>query len=344
MFFFVFGLPGRFAQWCDALTVELAGLALGPNGLSHAETLDQLALNALTTGASQGVVAARQPGGKLRAALGHDRRDLIVALDDPRPALVDLVLGQGVGLAAATQMVASSCGALWDWAAMPGALILHADRDAPQPAATAAAIARHLRIAVDDAALTGILRDLACASPVRPPHDTSQWWNALQPAEQQMVIGALEPYVADEDRELSAIIWTRELFFLADRPTERVAGPVDITGRARGLLEGPHIMLPPGAWSLSLSALLSRGAVEHEFLVEIAADRPLAAGALRPQRDGRAQIRLDFVLDALTERPLAIRLSSTRAAFDGAILIDRVTLLRAGAASAEAASAPAAAD
>lgn len=343
MFFFVFGLPGRFAQWCDALTVELAGLALGRTGLSHAETLDQLALNALSTGASHGVVAARQPGGKLRAALGDDRRDLIVALDDPRPALVDLVLGQGVGLAAATQAVASSCGALWDWAAMPGALILHAERDAAQPAETAAAIARHLRIAIDDAALAGILRDLAGASPVRPPHDTTQWWNALQPAEQQMMIGALEPYVGDDDRALSAITWTRELFFLADRPTERVVGPVDITGRARRLFDGPHIMLPPGAWSLSLSARLSRGAVEHEFLVEITADRPLAAGTLSPQRDGRAEIRLDFVLDALTERPLAVRLSSTRAAFDGAILIDRVTLVRSDAASAEVAPAPVAA-
>jgi hypothetical protein len=86
-------------------------------------------------------------------------------------------------------------------------------------------------------------------------------------------------------------------------------------------------MLPPGSWSLSLSALFSPEASEHEFGAEVWAERVLAQGMLVP-REGSAAVTLDFALDEATERPLEIRLSSRRAAFDGAIIGVVATLVQ----------------
>jgi hypothetical protein len=86
-------------------------------------------------------------------------------------------------------------------------------------------------------------------------------------------------------------------------------------------------MLPAGAWSLSLSALFSPEAAEHEFGAEVWAERVLAQGTLQP-REGSAALTLDFALDEATEQPLAIRLTSRRAAFDGAIIGVTATLVQ----------------
>ena len=123
-----------------------------------------------------------------------------------------------------------------------------------------------------------------------------------------MALGAIGPYLDNAPgSHLSPINWTHDLFFLGDRPNERTSGPVDITGRARCLIEGPHIMLPPGSWSLALTILFSREATEHEFLVEICTDSTLASGTARSQHEGSAEVTIDFVLDDATERPISIR-------------------------------------
>jgi hypothetical protein len=330
MFFFSFGLPGRFAEWCDAVAAELARRALGPTELIRANTLEELALGAMRSGASLGVVSSRQPGGRLRAALVENRRNFIVALDDPAMALAGLVLDHGVELAAATQAVASSCAALSCYRSAPGALILQPDSDWPQQAAAVAAIARHLQAAVDDAQIVDLLADLAAGNATRPRQDTVAWWNGLAAADREMAAGALAPYLGHQaSGGALSITWARDLFFLGDRPDERAARPVDITGRARCLVQGPHIMLPPGPWSLSLTMLFSREAAEHEFLVEICTDHPLASDTIRPQQAGSAAIAIDFALGDSTEHPVAVRVSSVRAAFDGAITMVGATLVRA---------------
>lgn len=328
MFFFVIGLQSAFAEWCEAVTAELARHALGPTELIRADTLEQIALNVIATGASQAVVSSRQPGGRLRAALVESRRNFIVALDDPGMALADLVLGRGVALAAAIQAVASSCAALTGYRSAPGTLVLQSGRDWPQEAATAAAIARHLQLAVDDAEIG----ELAARAAGRPQYDAAAWWDGLAAADREMAAGALAPYLEPPaNGEPPSIRWTGELFFLGDRPNERARGPIDITGRARVLLHGPYIMLPPGSWSLSLSLLFSRETAEREFLVEICTDRPLASQTIRPPREGSAEINLDFVLDEAAEHPIAIRVSTLRAAFDGTITVLGATLPRPAA-------------
>ncbi len=338
MFLFVFGLPGGFAQWCDAVTVYMARRAGGSAELIRADTLEQVALSAIGTDAEQAVVSSPQPGGRLRAALADAGRNYIVALDDPRTALIDLVVGQGMELAAAVQALASSCAALAGLATAPGALALRRDRDWQQPGLTAAAIARHLQIPLDDAALGELLAAAPPDETARSLHDAAAWWEERDAAEQQLVIGALAPFI-DEGAAptMLSITWGRDLFFHGDRPDQRANAPVDITGRARCLVHGPHIILPAGDWSLSLSAAFSRAATEHEFAVEISTDRGLVSGTIRPQGEGRAELTLGFALDDAAEHPIAIRISSLRAAFDGAIDIDAVRLVRAAPTATEAA-------
>src|SRR5258708_39419221 len=80
MLFFVIGLPGAFADWCETVVRRLAERALGPIELVRVDTLAQLALDAIGTGASQAGVFAHQPGGGLCAAVAGKPRDL----HDPR--------------------------------------------------------------------------------------------------------------------------------------------------------------------------------------------------------------------------------------------------------------------
>ena len=327
----VFGIPGRFAGWCERIAVALIGHARGTAELIRGDTLAEVALNSIGVRATHAVVSSRQPGGRLRAALAESERNFIVALDDPRSALIDMVLGQGIELAAAVQGLASSCAALASLAAAPHALTLRRELAWRDPIATARAVARHLDLvdpAIDEPTLAALVASCA-AEAVPVDYDVGAWWSGLAPAEQELAIGALQPFVdAEAARGPLSVTWRHDLFFAGDRPEERARGPIDITGRARCVLHGPYIMLPPGAWSLSLTALFTRAAAEHEFLAEICADRVLAAGTIRPQREGTAGIALDFVLDPATERPLTLRLSSRRAAFDGAIEVIGATLTR----------------
>jgi hypothetical protein len=328
MLFFVFGLPGGFATWCEQVVAALVRRAGGAGGLIRGDTLEQIASGAIAAGASQGVVSSRQPGGRLRAALRDTEAPFVVVLDDLRAALIELVPGAGVGLPDAVQQLASSCGALRGLVPLPGALVLHG-AEAPRDAGTITRIARHLRLQVEDNAIIELADALAPpAAPATAP-DAIAWWNSLELAEQELALGALGPFIdAAVTGEPFSVSWGQELFFLGDRPSERVTSPVDITGRARCLLQGPDIVLPAGSWSLSLSALFSPGASDHEFAAEVWAERVLAQGTLAP-REGSAAVMLDFALDEATERPVAIRLSSRRAAFDGAIIGLAATLVQA---------------
>lgn len=327
MFSFIFGLPGRFTAWCEQAAAALVAHADGSVRLLQADGLHALALSAIGEGLSSAVVASHSPGGGLRAAVVGSGRNFIVAVEDPRTVLAELTFGDGVGWADAVQQISSGCAALDGLAAMPNALALYRDRDGVRPEETADAIARHLGLPFDRRALDAVLAGAATAA---PPIDAAAGWQSLSIDRQDLARGALLAFVDDASSHAgrAVVTWGRELFFRGDRPQQRLSGAIDITGRARCLMHGPDILLPPSAWSLSLTAVFLQGAAEHEFSVEIDADAPLASGTIRPEREGSASITLDFVLADLTERPVTLRLSSRRAAFDGAIDLIGATLIR----------------
>lgn len=329
MLFFLFGMPGAFADWCESVTADLVRHAFGPAALMGADTLEEIAGNMLETGAAQAVVSSRQPGRRLRAAVAQNRRKVIIALDDPGPALADLMLRGGVEFAAAVQAVASSCAALLDDAAMPGGLVLRRDRDWPWAAAIVGALAEHLQIGLSADEVGELAGHSVSADGVERQAEAAAWWNGLSAADQAIARGAIEPFIRyQEAGVLPPITWGHALFFHGERPHERVSGPVDITGRARCVLCGPDIVLPPGWWSLTLSVTLTRAAAEHEFLVEVIADESLGAGILRAQQQTTGELTIVFLLPGTTERPLQLRISTLRAAFDGAVTIAAASLQR----------------
>jgi len=343
MLYFVIGLPGRFTEWCDAATAEIARRALGPTELVRADTLEEISLGMIRTGASRAVVASRQPGGRLRSALVEASRTFLVVIEDPRTALAEAVHLQRNDVTAAAQLVASSCAGITRYVSSPGALALFRDRHGSNPVITARAIAHHLALNVSDADIGEIVDDLAAAGLTFERSDGAARWHGLGVEEQRVVDGAVGPFVAYlATGNLPPIIWERELFFLGDRPSERATGLIDVTGRARRLFDGPHIMLPPGSWSLSLKLFFSRETTEHDFLVEVVADRQVASRTIRPQAEGVVEVDLAFALEATTDHPIAIRLSTQRAAFDGTVAVVGAILTTDGAALAETGAAVAA--
>ncbi|HEX6443001.1 MAG TPA: hypothetical protein VF007_12490 [Stellaceae bacterium] len=337
MFAFLIGLPGRFTERCEALVTALAEQALGPMGLIRADTLAQISRNVLANGASHAVVTSRQAGQRLRAALVDTEQNFIVAVDDPRKAVADLVTGDGVPFAEAVRRVASSCGALTGYITAAGALVLSPGIRPPKEVTTALMIGRHLRLPLNEAEVAAVRRRSMSlmASVAGPGNDAGS--QGLDAAEAQILQAALGPYLElPAINEAVPIGWAPELFLRGERSSEPAAGPIDITGRPRCLFSGPHIFLPSGSWSLALALNISREAAEHEFVAELMTDAPLASGTIRPRAEGPAEIHLDFVLPELADHPVSLKLSTRRAAFDGAIGLLGATLTRADGAADEA--------
>jgi len=238
------------------------------------------------------------------------------------------VLGQGIPLPEAVQRLATSCAVLLPYRAAPGALVLRSSHDRMQPAATTAAIAEYLGLEIDDAEIAEIIAVAAAGAPPHVTYDAVAWWEGLRADERDMVTGALAAYLDEPAFGTEAPVkWTSELFFIGDESSRRLSTPADITGRMRCLVHGPYIMLPPGSWSLSLAARLSHEASEHIFGVEVWAGHLLASGTTQTWQHSAAVLELDFTIAEATEHPVGLRISSLRAAFDGAITGAEVILV-----------------
>jgi hypothetical protein len=145
--------------------------------------------------------------------------------------------------------------------------------------------------------------------------------------------GALEAYLEHfAGGELGPITWRRELFVIGDQPNERAVRPIDVTGRARCLLYGPSIILPPGAWTASIVLGFSKEAAELDYVLEIVAGTNLSRTNLHPGAEGVFETRLAFSVPEATDYPIEIRLSNQRAAFDGRLALGHVDLARQTAA------------
>jgi len=73
--------------------------------------------------------------------------------------------------------------------------------------------------------------------------------------------------------------------------------------------------------------------------LEVVADRQVASRTIRPQAEGVFEVDLAFALEPTTDHPIAIRLSTQRAAFDGTVAVVGAVLTTDGGALAESRSA-----
>jgi hypothetical protein len=329
MIFFSIGLPGRFAEWCDAVIFRLTQRALGSVELVSLNTLDELALAMIKTGASHFVVCSRQPGGGVQTALAQSAKRFIAVLDEPRAALRDLATRPGFDLIAATRAIASSCASMLNCAATPAALVLNGVEHGDDLVATASMIARHLDLDVNGEEIETIVNSLRDEGVLPKPAGNEAWWDSLEGSQRALVNGALGAYI---DRfagaELTGITWESELFFLGDKPAEKANRPIDVTGRARCLIFGPYIMLPPGSWSVSVLLGFSKEAAELGYVVEVVSGTQTSRISLRPDGEGVFEANLTISIEPSLDQPVEVRLFNERAGFDGRLALGSVTWRR----------------
>jgi hypothetical protein len=331
MIFFSVGLPGRFAEWCDAVIFRLAQRALGSVELVSLNTLDELASTMIRTGASHFVVCSRQPGGGVQTALAQAGRRFIAVLGEPRAALRDLATRPGFDLVAATRAVASSCASLLSCTAISEVLVLSSVKYGHDLVSIASMIARHLELDVSVDEVEAILAALRDDGVLPLPADDDAWWNSLEEPQQALVNGALGGYLDYfAGAGLGKITWERDLFFISEEPASHepvpASRPVDITGRIRFLVYGPFINLPPGSWSASVILGFSPEAAGMTYIIEVFAGIQLTHVRIEPGDERIFEVNLHFSLDAAVDHPVQIRIHNERPAFDGRLALGYVTL------------------
>jgi hypothetical protein len=332
MIFFSIGMPSRFVEWCDALISRLAEYSFGSTERTAVNTLDELAAAVLRTRASHLTACSRQPVVQLQIEILQGKRPFVVTIGNPRAALRNLSERAGYDIAAATRAVASSCAAMLTLTRAPGALVVSSN-DAADSITVAAAIADHLDIPASRIEIATIVSDLREAG-LTPDHDDSNaWWSGLGEREQAVVNGALLPYVSHmtPDADLEPLVWEPELFYIFDDPpaTSLIPAirPVDVTGRARILVYGPFINLPPGSWSANVVLGFSSETAGMGFVVEVFAGRQLCRTRVEPSAEEIVETNLHFVIDNLIDQPVQIRIFSERAAFDGRLALGYVNMV-----------------
>lgn len=341
MIFFSIGLPGRFAEWCEGVIARLADTLSGPVVVGEwpsldqmlgyrplGRALDQVAVILLQDAPAHLVLNVRRPDERLRGALTETAIPFVLALDDPRVAVADILAKTDVEPAAAARVVANSCPFVMRYTAMPGALRLHANEARADASGTVSAIARHLRIPIAETEAAAIADSVAqaglapgeSASSARVPY-VADWVR-------KMLDGALGPYGEFfAGGILGHIVWTRDLFWRVDDPSKKPAQLIDVSGGARCLIYGPYIHLPPGSWSARVVLGFSSEAAGYIFLVDACcADRQLAAVSFQPDAAGVHMAEISFTLGEAAGQGVEIRVMVLSETAKGQLAFGHVVL------------------
>jgi hypothetical protein len=327
MIFFSVGVPSRFAEWCDALIAALVASALGPADLVGANTLEEIGQALLRSQREHLVVSTRQMAEDLRAGLANGGVPFVLAFDDPRIAVTNLINAHAVDPVSAVRATATSCTAVLNTATMGRALVLSADHHAADPTATASAIADHLRLSLSP----GEIAEIAARVPIAAGSNSGETLpDAAEPAWAPIAAGALDGYREYfSGRAMGGIVWARDLFFWTDIPQQPATGVIDIAGEVRNLLFGPYIALPPGYWHGTMTLAVSQEASGITFSLEVLAGPRcvlLAQTSFVPDGRGVCRAGFSFSVDASTEQPIALRVANTRPISAGRLALGQVAL------------------
>jgi hypothetical protein len=327
MIVFSVSLPGRFGDWCDAAIGRLAASVLGSVVTTGANTAEELASELIKTEGEHFCVGARQPSRWLRQMLSATNKKFVVAIDDPRRAVSDLINQSNLEPAEATRRVASSCGALSRYIDLPNALVITAERDWLDPAATLAAMANHFGLAVCTSNIEQIIADLLAAG-LEPSIDSEALGLArLAEEAASMINGAVGAYSEYFGGGLlDQITWARELFYgEGGKPIPNV---IEITGKARNLIFGPYVALPPGNWTADLVIGFSEDALDTTFQVDVFAGSILNVTSTKRTLPGVHMVSINFLIEEANDNLVEIRLYNETAAIFGQIVLGHVTLTR----------------
>jgi hypothetical protein len=342
MIFFCLGLPGRFAEWCDDVIARLAQSIGGSVAVQTwpssdemlgfqllPSALDEVALKLIREAPTHLVMGARQPDERLRTVLAAGDARFIVALDDPRLAVSDMMAQTGAELGMITRAVANCCPLMMRFASLPGALRLDADRARTDIGGTVFTIARHLVPDMSDAQIVQIVDDIAATELTRAFALGEQSPTAISPQGYRVVDGALSGY-AEQFRgavDVGKIVWRRELFVLYAENFQRPNGVINVAGPPRALIYGPYIHLPPGRWMARIVLGVSPDAAGNSFLVDAFADnRQLSQTVLVPVKGGVYAADIEFSMDEASAWSLEIRVLVTNENARGELALGHVTL------------------
>lgn len=320
MIFFSLGLPGRLAEWCDAVLARLAGtdgqaiLTTWPPltrmfGYDEiAPVLDQVAVSLIETGATHLVMGARQPDERLRAALVAVNARFVVALDDPRIAVADILGSTDSDLRAVARAVANSCPLVMRYASSPGAITIRGCQSDLDAVSAVVAIARHFELTLGDGEAQRIVEELAARGLCYAPGALGEGAGQRPETGHKIVEGTLAAYAkcfAGDD--LGAIIWPRELFIVNGDSGQGLADTIDVRGGLRILIFGPYIHLPAGSWTARVVLGFSPEAAGHTFLVDAFSGRQLGSTSFQPERAGVYTVDINFSLDEPSGHGVEIR-------------------------------------
>jgi hypothetical protein len=318
---FSLGLPGRLAEWCDAVLARLASRLGGDVTLTTwppltrmlgydpiAPVLDQVALSLVETSTAHLVFGARQPDERLRAALSAMDARFVVALDDPRSAVVDTLGSTNGDLKAVTRAIANSCPLVMRCASSPGAITIRRDKAGIDAVAAVAAIARHLDFPLEDGEAQGIVEELAarglCYAP-KAPEEEAAWKPGTAHKIVEGALTAYTKYFAGDD--LGEIIWPRELFLVNGDTGKGLTDAIEVIGGLRILIFGPYIHLPAGSWTARVLLGFSPEAAGHTFLIDAHSGGQLGSTSFQPVRAGVYAVDINFSLDEPSGYGLEIR-------------------------------------
>lgn len=321
MIFFSLGLPGRLADWCDAVLTRLAGRLAGEVVLTTwpplakmfgydgiAPVLDQVAVSLIETSAAHLVMGARQPDERLRTALAATNARFVVALDDPRCAVADILRSTNGDLRAVTRAVANSCPLVMQCTSSTGAIAIRGHQAELDAVGAVAAIASHFELTLDDGEAQRIVEELAasglCYAPRTPDEEA-----VLGPGPGHKIVeGALAAYAKYfAGGDLAAIIWPRELFIVNGDSGKGLTDALDVSGGIRILIFGPYIHLPAGSWTARVLLGFSPEAAGHTFLVDAYSGGQLGSTSFQPERAGVYTVDINFSLGEPSGQGVEIR-------------------------------------
>lgn len=325
MIFFCAGLPGRFAEWCDALLSRLVEHHFGQAEIVLLDRIEELAAAAIRSKALNLIVCSRQAAPRLQSEILQAGRPFLIALGNPFAALRKLVARDGYDLPGATRAVANGCAAMLTIARGSPALVLR-PADAVNARTVASTIAKHLNLDIDQDVLRRVVEHLPDAELDPEEAEVQAWRDELPERERAVIAGVLDPYVHCFDGEpLERVVWEPELFFMNEDGAGLTPGPltrpVDLTGRPRPVVYGPYVSLPPGPWSATVVLGFSPEAAGMNFFIEITAGATLAQSRVTADREQVVEIQLAFTIDESIDHPIEIRIWTERSAIDGRLAL-----------------------
>jgi hypothetical protein len=327
---FTGGLPGPVQALSLAIIRGLISRCLSPSLIEIAsDTLDPILPALLETRAHHAVVCTHIPSVELRMEIVKSGSPLLICEDEPGWTVFDLTRNPEINFIHAVRIVANVVASVFD-VSFPGVLAIRPE-DFRRPHETFRRFAAWLGLQPSDDDLRLLAKDPVIEALIAsfPTRVRSGWEPSFSDTEQKVIRGATDAYLPKaEGAVLGEIVWRRELFLMGDDATQAPLQALDVTGRARLIIYGPYVRLPPGSWLGRLYIGFSASAVGLRFDIEArAGPLQLILTSIEPKTEGVFEIFLRFNVPS-TNDPVEVRLFSSTAAFDGKLALGHVVLSR----------------